>query len=267
MTDFATITAKLDCPHEVIGPCLLINADCLKVLPLLDAGSVDAVVTDPPYPGLTGGHDRNCPGGVSVRLTITESVGNEWGVEIDKWMPQCERIVELGMQVFCSYHSVADVRNGTTFKPVSLATWYKRNSTPTGRNLPRYTTEFIWWLSKKPGLKWDAFDTTCFDVPMPQAGCFAVERILNKDGSTAHPTQKPVALMNRLLDFGAESVLDPFMGSGTTGVAAVECGYGFTGIEIDPGYFEISVRRIGKALKQPDMFIEKPKPVKQEALL
>jgi DNA modification methylase len=49
MTDFATITAKLDCPHEVIGPCLLINGDCLKVLPTLAPGSVDAVVTDPPY--------------------------------------------------------------------------------------------------------------------------------------------------------------------------------------------------------------------------
>ena len=49
MTDFADITAKLDCPHEVIGPCLLIHADCLKVLPLMDAGSVDITVSSPPY--------------------------------------------------------------------------------------------------------------------------------------------------------------------------------------------------------------------------
>lgn len=55
-------------------------------------------------------------------------------------------------------------------------------------------------------------------------------------------------------------------GSGTTGVAAVKLGRRFTGIEIDEGYFDIAVRRIEAALKQPDMFIEPPKPIKQEAL-
>ena len=63
------------------------------------------------------------------------------------------------------------------------------------------------------------------------------------------------------------TILDPFMGSGTTGVAAVKLGRRFTGIEIDPGYFDIACRRIEQALKQPDMFIEPPKPMKQEALL
>lgn len=62
-------------------------------------------------------------------------------------------------------------------------------------------------------------------------------------------------------------VLDPFMGSGTTGVAAVKLGRKFIGIEIEPKYFDIALRRISETLKQPDMFIEKPKPVKQEALL
>lgn len=57
------------------------------------------------------------------------------------------------------------------------------------------------------------------------------------------------------------------MGSGTTGVAAVKLGRRFTGIEIDPGYFEIALRRISEALKQPDMFIEPPKRAVQEALL
>ena len=62
-------------------------------------------------------------------------------------------------------------------------------------------------------------------------------------------------------------VLDIFMGSGTTGVAAVNLGRRFTGIEIDPGYFDIACRRIEQALKQPDMFIEPPKPMRQESLL
>jgi site-specific DNA-methyltransferase (adenine-specific) len=57
------------------------------------------------------------------------------------------------------------------------------------------------------------------------------------------------------------------MGSGTTGVAAVKLGRKFIGIEIEPRYFDIACRRIGEALRQPDMFIEQPKPPKQEAML
>ena len=64
-----------------------------------------------------------------------------------------------------------------------------------------------------------------------------------------------------------ELVVDPFLGSGTTGVACVKLGRKFTGIEIDPGYFDIACRRISAALKQPDMFIDPPKPIKQEAFL
>ena len=56
------------------------------------------------------------------------------------------------------------------------------------------------------------------------------------------------------------------MGSGTTGVAAVKLGRKFIGIEIEPKYFDIACRRISEALKQPDMFVEPPKPLRQEAL-
>ena len=74
-----------------------------------------------------------------------------------------------------------------------------------------------------------------------------------------HPTQKPVPLMEwciRLLD--AQTILDPFMGSGTTGVAAVKLGRKFIGIEIEPKYFDIACRRIQAALDAPDMFIASP---------
>jgi DNA modification methylase len=65
----------------------------------------------------------------------------------------------------------------------------------------------------------------------------------------------------------AKTFLDPFMGSGTTGVACVKLGRKFVGIEIEPKYFDIACKRISEALKQPDFFVEKPKPAKQEALL
>ena len=86
-----------------------------------------------------------------------------------------------------------------------------------------------------------------------------------------HPTQKPLGLLRWCLGFipNARTILDPFMGSGTTGVACVKLGRKFIGIEIDEGYFEIACKRIRDAYAQPDMFIERPKAEqpKQEALL
>lgn len=85
-----------------------------------------------------------------------------------------------------------------------------------------------------------------------------------------HPTQKPLELMKWcILQLPPETktIIDPFMGSGTTGVAAVGLGRKFTGIEVEPSYFDIACRRISQAIATPDLFIERPEPVKQEALL
>jgi DNA modification methylase len=84
-----------------------------------------------------------------------------------------------------------------------------------------------------------------------------------------HPTQKPLPLMEWCLGFlpSAQTILDPFMGSGTTGVACVNLGRKFIGIELGPGYFDIAVRRIEEAYRQPRLFDEpRPKPV-QESML
>lgn len=82
-----------------------------------------------------------------------------------------------------------------------------------------------------------------------------------------HPTEKPVYIMTQIVRHTRGTILDPFMGSGTTGVAAVKLGRKFIGIEIEPKYFDIAVRRISDALKQPDFFIARPKPAKQESIL
>jgi DNA modification methylase len=84
-----------------------------------------------------------------------------------------------------------------------------------------------------------------------------------------HQTGKPVALMAELMSVRPEweTVLDPFMGSGTTGVAAVKEGKRFIGVEIDPAHFETALRRISAALAAPSFFIPRPEPARQEALL
>jgi len=86
----------------------------------------------------------------------------------------------------------------------------------------------------------------------------------------AHPNEKPVSLMEYLIGKSpARTILDPFMGSGTTGVACAKLGRSFIGIEIEPKYFDIACRRIDDAYKQADLFVAAPpEPVaKQEALL
>jgi len=96
-----------------------------------------------------------------------------------------------------------------------------------------------------------------------------VFRPINMDGGKVHPTQKPIALMEWCLGFlpKARTILDPFMGSGTTGVACAKLGRKFIGIELEPKYFDIACKRIDDAYRQPRLFKDEPPKPKQEALL
>ena len=85
-----------------------------------------------------------------------------------------------------------------------------------------------------------------------------------QDGAV-HPTQKPIKLMAWCIKQAenAQTILDPFMGSGTTGVAAIQMGRKFIGIEREPKYFDIACKRIEQASKQVDMFVEQPKAIQE----
>jgi len=210
--------------------------------------SVDVVITDPPYPGLAGGYNRH---GLEPNRRPSISVGDEWQASLE-WVSHAKRIARLGAIVFCSYHSVVEVALAFgDWRRVALLTWYKRNAAPTGKNVPRFSNEFIWCFARQPGLRWDALKTTVFDIPTLTWA--SAERVVDREGASVHPTQKPLALMNCLLAVTRPGmiVLDPFMGTGTTGVAAVQAECVFKGIEIDPIYYNISAERITDALRQP----------------
>lgn len=229
----------------------LYRGDCLEVLPTLER--VDAVITDPPYPELTGGVKLYIPGtGVAKVFNVSETIGTPWNTSLD-WMLKAWDISKLGMLVFCSWHSVDTVKQVLRDYAVGLITWHKRNSAPSINNVPHFTTEYVWAFKKAPGLRWRKLETF-YDIPSLPGGCMGTERVKNDDGTTAHPTQKPIALLLELLKCNPASILDPFMGSGTTGVAAVKLGRKFVGIEIDQGYFDIAVRRVSEALAQPPLF-------------
>lgn len=110
-------------------------------------------------------------------------------------------------------------------------------------------------------LAWCSFDGAARRIMYPRS-------LALQDGKE-HPTQKPIAVMRWCIERippPCSLILDPFLGSGTTGVAAVQLGKKFIGVERVETFFDIACRRISEALKQPDLFIEAPKPAKQEAL-
>ena len=201
------------------------------------------MLTDPPYLGLTGGFTSTHARAARVQHATT-TVGDPWGANLD-WVPKAWRVARLGMMVFCSHHGVAEVAQTVpAAQRVALITWYRPNSSPGPANAPRFVSEFVWCFRKAPGLTWRNLQTV-IEVPFLQAGCMATERILMLgSGKAAHPTQKPLALMHRLLSVGAETILDPFAGTGTTLVAAAVEGRKAIGIELDEGYCRIAVERL-----------------------
>ena len=134
-------------------------------------------------------------------------IGDEWDANLD-WLEASWQLCEEYMYIFCSYHFVADIRNELpAAKIAALLTWYKRNTPNAVANVPRFTSEFIWAFRKGVGTnKWNALHTTVFDYPNLTAGCISTgERVTNSDGTVAHPTQKPIKLIEELLQIGGDS--------------------------------------------------------------
>ena len=201
---------------EVIGAATLYLGDCRDVLPTI--GAVDAVVTDPPY-------------GLGKRMQ-----GGTWGAaakyaDMRVWDELAPADV---VATLLALEKPSIVWGGNYFPvPESRCwlSWDKQNSVPTMADFE---------------LAWTNFDRPSKRKSLPVG--------VHEWG---HPTEKPLRLMEWCLTFipDAQTILDPFMGSGTTGVAAVQMGRKFIGIERDEGYFEIACRRIEQAQRQADLFI------------
>jgi site-specific DNA-methyltransferase (adenine-specific) len=237
-----------------VSDATLHHGDCLDVLPTLEAGSVDAVITDPPY--LTQESKVPIRGkGVTDRVEDSVSVGNPWGYSID-WMDAVKSLNPKHWIVFCNYRMLGDVCSWLEAHAnlSAVFTWRKSNAPRMTRPVPRLDCEFIAWARSDEATCGDMgdFDSLVIDVPMPQAGCFATERILQPNsGKAAHPCQKPLAVVYPFVQrLSVTTIVDPFMGTGTTGVACVKTGRHFIGIEIDEGYFNIAKRRIEKAQQE-----------------
>lgn len=218
---------------ETIGRATLYLGDCREVLPTL--GPVDAVVTDPPYGilNLQGEGSttaiRKSPrqqgsGTLKNRLLNVSDV--QWDTAPDAAMFDTLRAIAPTQIIW-----------GGNYFPL-----------PPARGI-------LVWDKEQPWPNFSQAEIAWTNINRP-AAMFRKSATRGTPDKT-HPTQKPLTLMKWCLAFipDAAVILDPYLGSGTTGVAAVQMGREFIGIERDPGYFDIACRRIEDAQRQGDMFI------------
>jgi site-specific DNA-methyltransferase (adenine-specific) len=209
----------------IIGNCTLYQGDCREILPTL--GKVEAVVTDPPY-GMAFKSNH--------RIIEHREIANDKDDTLLAWA--CEIDASHSKYVFCRWDNIYAMP-----KPKSLITWVKNNWSmgdllhEHGRQTEValfYSGAEHQWPNERPS-----------DVVMAP-----------RTANSYHPTEKSVELMQKVVKWTSGIVIDPFMGSGTTGVACVKMNRSFIGIELDPDYFEIACQRIRDAYAQPDMFYE-----------
>lgn len=222
----------------VIGDATLYLGDCMDILPTLP--KVDAVITDPPYGiGIDGQKGSDRRDGTQMRKAHDFK---GW----DKTTPSPE--------VFAALLAAAKVHviwGGNYFALPPARCW------------------FVWDKAQK-GLTMSDGELayTSMDKPLR---IFQLHRTHLWQESPQHPTQKPLALMSWCIEQAGmpQTILDPFMGSGTTGVAATNLRRSFIGIEKDPAYFDIACRRIEQAHNQRPLFdaapVRKPEQLGLEA--
>jgi len=246
-----------------IGNAELWLADCREIMPTLR--TVDAVITDPPYMNMEGGTRLPDGSGVAKCRNVSITVADPWDANLE-WLLPAWNLAERAFFSFCSFHFLSELRQTIPAKPTALISWYQRNAAPSAAMAPQFQTEYCWAFRKATGLNWRKLKTH-IDIPRLQAGCMATERIVETNGTVSHPAQKPVKLMEELLKIGVTSVLDPFMGVGTTGVACANLGRAFVGIEIDERYFQLACERIERAQRQSVLFPPEPMKAHEQMLL
>ena len=213
------------------GTVTLYCGDCLDILPTLAPGSVDAVVTDPPY-GIRASK-------AGAHSSIRDSKAWKKSAWDDKPFGEIESVVESA--------PVSAIWGGNYYHLPPSPAWlvWRKPEAETGFSLA--DVELCWTNQR--------FAARCKSLP-------------RRDGNL-HPTQKPVSLMKwtiEQVDAGV-CIADPFMGSGTTGVACIQLGRRFIGIEIVPEYFAIAKRRIQDELRRVDFLEPKKNRPTQQSLI
>ncbi len=228
----------------------LYHGDCLEVMnELLNLGvTFDSVITDPPY-NISRENNFKTMGRAGIDF-------GEWDKDFDltSWIKSCEPLLKKGgnIVIFNDWKNMSYIVNALEingFEIKDLIRWKKTNPMPRNRDR-RFITDYevAVWAVKKGG-KW-TFNRLSDTYERPEIVCGITSKREKINGG--HPTQKPIEVMewiiHRLSNEG-ETILDPFMGIGSTGVACMNTNRKFIGIELDEKYFDISKERIAGGIK------------------
>ena len=220
---------------ENIEKCELWQGDCLELMKNIPSGSVDLVLTDPPY-----GMDFQS----HFRKEMYSKIGNDKVLDwLEKYVDECFRILKDNTAVyfFCSWHNVDIFKQAIEkkFKIKNILIWEK-NNTSMGDLKGSYAPKYEMIIFAHKGRK------------LLNGFRYADVIKANRTGNKVHPTEKPVDLLELFIKNSSnenEVVFDGFMGSGSCGVACINTNRNFIGIELDKGYFDIAKKRINEAIK------------------
>lgn len=220
----------------------LYQGDCLEVMKNIENGSVDLVVTDPPYEIATTGAGMYKQ---ADKQYVKELNGMKDGFSEEVLDELCRVMKKINIYFFCSQKQIIPLLDYFVKKKKcnwNILSWHKTNPIPACGNKYLTDTEFILFFREKGVKVYGSFDTkrTWYATPLNQSD-------KKKYG---HPTVKPLSILENLVVNSSqegEVVLDCFMGSGSTGVAALNTNRNFIGIELDEEYFEITQNRIEEA--------------------
>jgi site-specific DNA-methyltransferase (adenine-specific) len=220
-----------------IEPNTLINDDCLNAMKFIPDNSISMILTDPPYDVITGGNKGvGSPKGILTdNKQLMKTIPN-----FSDWLPECFRVLKpeshaYFMVNFKNLEKLMKELRSAGFEIHNLLVWEKNTATPNR------------WYMKN--VEYTIFARKGKAKAITDSGSKTCHKFDNIRGKQ-HPTQKPIELMELYVSNSSlvgEVVLDPFMGSGTTGVACKNLNRKFIGIELSSEYFEIARNRIGES--------------------
>jgi site-specific DNA-methyltransferase (adenine-specific) len=222
---------------------IIVNGDAIKLLKTMKDNSINLIVTDPPYKITSRGNTGNTGGMLLSRLSMNGKVFENNDVEVKDYAPEFFRILKnnTALYVMTNHINLIEMLNQFTsvgFHFIKSLIWNKGNKIM-GRY---YMSQFEYILFFRKG-RIDKINNcgTSDIIQIPN------KKTKGENGKNLHDTEKPVELMKVLISNSSkegEVVLDPFMGIGSTIIAADELNRKFIGIEIDENYFKIAKERI-----------------------
>ena len=226
----------------------LLQGDCLELMKKIPNESIDLIVTDPPYRVTSKGNTGNSGGMLKKDIFSKGKVFTYNDIDCIKYAPEFYRILKDGthLYIMTNHKNLAHMINtflNSKFHFIKSLIWNKGNKIMGHYYMSQF--EYILFFRKGKGKKINNCGISDI-LSIPN------KKTKNLKGENLHDTEKPVELMKILIENSSkenEIILDPFMGSGTTGVACVNTNRNFIGIELDENYFNIAKDRIEKAKK------------------